>query len=101
MEGYMYILACGDGSYYTGSTIDLERRVKQHQSGNGANHTKKFPPVKLVYFEKYDRIDQAFYREKQIQNWSHSKKESLITNDLEKLRLSSKKKFFLNSRRKS
>lgn len=44
----------------------------------GANHTKKRLPVELKYFEKYDRIDFAFYREKQVQGWSRAKKEALI-----------------------
>lgn len=74
----MYILLCSDGSYYTGSTTNLELRLAQHQSGEGANHTKKRLPVQLLYFEEFDRIDEAFYREKQIQGWSRSKKEALI-----------------------
>lgn len=77
-RGWMYILECCDGSYYTGSTIDLERRLKQHQTGEGANHTKKRLPVQLVYSEEYQRIDTAFYREKQVQGWSRKKKEALI-----------------------
>ncbi len=78
MTGYMYILECSDGGYYTGSTNDLVRRLEQHQNGEGANYTKKRLPVNLVYYEEYDRIDQAFYREKQVQGWSRSKKEALI-----------------------
>ncbi len=78
MKGYMYILECSDGSYYTGSTTDLERRLAQHQAGEGANHTRKRLPVKLVYFEEYDRIEEAFRREKQVQGWSRKKKEALI-----------------------
>ena len=78
MKGYMYILLCANGSYYTGSTIDLERRLAQHQNGEGANHTKKHLPVNLVYYEEYPRIDTAFYREKQVQGWSRKKKEALI-----------------------
>lgn len=78
MKGYMYILLCADGSYYTGSTIDLDLRLQQHQAGEGANHTKKHLPVNLVYYEEYQRIDEAFYREKQIQGWSRKKKEALI-----------------------
>ncbi|MEI7425956.1 MAG: GIY-YIG nuclease family protein [Candidatus Moraniibacteriota bacterium] len=70
----MYILECADGSYYTGSTKDLEFRLAQHQSGKGANHTKKRLPVKLVYFEEYARIDEAFYREKQVQGGRREKK---------------------------
>lgn len=78
MKGWMYILECADGSYYTGSTNNLEFRLQQHQSGEGANHTKKHLPVNLVYFEEFDRIDKAFYREKQVQGWNRKKKEALI-----------------------
>jgi len=78
MKGYMYILECNDGSYYTGSTTNLELRLVQHQAGEGANHTKKRLPVQLVYYEEYGRIDEAFYREKQVQGWSRKKKEALI-----------------------
>lgn len=78
MKGFMYILLCADGSYYTGSTTDLERRLEQHQNGEGANHTKKRLPVSLLYYEEYSRIDEAFYREKQVQGWSRKKKEALI-----------------------
>ncbi len=77
----MYILECADGTYYTGSTIDLERRFEQHQNGEGANYTKKRIPVKLVYVEEFNRIDEAFYREKQVQGWSRAKKEALIDNN--------------------
>ncbi len=85
MKGWMYILECSDGSYYTGSTRNLERRFNQHQSGEGANHTKKRLPVKIVYTEEYNRIDTAFYREKQVQGWSRRKKEALIRGEYEKL----------------
>lgn len=85
MKGYVYILECSDGTYYTGSTIDFERRLNEHQSGKGANHTKKRLPVKLVYLEEYLRIESAFYREKQIQGWSRAKKEALMSGKLEEL----------------
>ena len=81
----MYILECADGSYYTGSTNDLDARVIEHQDGEGANYTKKRLPVKLVYFEEYDRIDDAFYREKQVQRWRRQKKEALINGEFQKL----------------
>ncbi len=85
MKGYMYILLCSDGSYYTGSTIDLERRLNEHQNGEGANHTKKRLPVSLLYYEEYSRIDEAFYREKQIQGWSRKKKEALMQGNIDLL----------------
>lgn len=78
MPGYTYILECSDGSFYTGSTKDIALRLEQHHKGKGANHTKKHLPVKLVYVEIFDRIDQAFYREKQIQGWRKDKKIALI-----------------------
>ena len=82
---HMYILECADGSYYTGSTWDLERRLWQHQNGEGANHTRKRLPIKLIYCEEYDRVDEAFYREKQVQGWSRRKKQALIEGSPEKL----------------
>ena len=85
MKGWMYILRCSNGNYYIGSTNNLDLRLAQHQSGEGANHTKKFAPVELVFFEEFSRIDQAFYREKQIQKWSRAKKEALISGSLEEL----------------
>jgi len=90
---YMYILECGDGSYYTGSTINLEKRLKEHQGGAGANYTIKKQPVELVYFEEYNRIDDAFYREKQVQGWTHAKKKALIDNNKPLLPVLAKKVF--------
>jgi len=78
---YMYILECNGGSYYTGSTKNLEKRLAQHQSGKGAKYTRSNLPVKLVYFEKYELITDAFHREKEVQGWSHRKKEALIEKD--------------------
>jgi putative endonuclease len=86
MKGYMYILECSDGSYYTGSTNNLELRLEQHQNGEGANHTRKRLPVKLLYVEEFQRIDHAFYREKQVQGWSRAKKEALISGASEELK---------------
>ena len=77
-KGYTYILLCYDETYYVGSTKNLEKRLAQHQSGNGAQYTARRLPVVLLYFEEYDRIDTAFYREKQIQGWSRKKKEALM-----------------------
>ena len=85
MKGWVYILECSDGSYYTGITNNLARRFTEHSSGEGANHTKKRLPVKFVYIEEYPRIDYAFYREKQVQGWSRKKKEALIFGDFTKL----------------
>ncbi len=80
-------------SYYTGSTINLIRRLRQHENGEGANYTRKHLPVKLVYFEEFERIDKAFYREKQIQGWSHAKKKALIARDQVRITELAKKEF--------
>ena len=97
MIGYLYILRCSDGSYYTGSTNNLERRLEEHRSGKGANHTKKHLPVELVYYEEFERVASAFYREKQIQGWSRKKKEALIQNRDNNLQLLSMAYRDLNS----
>jgi len=81
----MYILQCSDNSFYTGSTIDLEARLIQHENGDGAKYANSCLPVKLMYYEEYDRIDEAYYREKQIQGWSRKKKLALIEGNEEKL----------------
>ena len=87
-----YILLCSNGEYYVGSTIDLERRLKEHQSGNGGKFTKSHLPVKLVYTEEYQSIEQAFRRERQLHGWSRAKKEALIKGNLELLKELSKSK---------
>jgi putative endonuclease len=86
MEAYMYILKCVDDSYYTGSTNDLEARMEEHHAGRGANFTSERLPVMLVYCELFERIDEAWFREKQIQKWSRKKKEALIAGDKNQLR---------------
>jgi len=95
---WMYILECADGSYYVGSARNLDQRMIQHQSGKGSRYTSGRLPVKLVYGEEYDRIDDAYSREKQVQNWSRAKREALINGDYEKLPPLAKKKFEKNKK---
>lgn len=82
---YTYILRCEGNHLYTGSTKDISRRFAQHLAGEGANFTKKHKPIEIVYLEVFDRIDHAYYREKQIQRWSRAKKEALIERHFESL----------------
>jgi len=84
---YLYILECADGSFYTGSTNDLPCRLWEHQNGLGANYTKKRLPVNLVYAEEFERVDDAFYREKQVQGWSRAKKIALIQGDWDRVHI--------------
>ena len=90
---WMYILECADGSYYVGSTKNLERRISEHQQGLDAKYTSRRLPVKLVYGEEYDRVADAYAREKQVQGWRRAKREALINGDLELLPTLAKKVF--------
>ena len=90
---WMYILQCSDQSYYVGSTKDLERRLSQHQRGTGSRYTCGRLPIQLVYCEEYDRVTDAFYREKQVQGWTRRKREALINGSPELLPMFAKKIF--------
>ncbi len=78
---YMYILRCSDGSYYTGSTVDIERRLAEHQEGLGAEYTKHRRPVTIAFAQWHERVDDAFESEKRVQGWSRAKKEALMRGD--------------------
>lgn len=90
---WMYILECSDGTYYVGSTKDLEYRLSEHQEGKGAKYTARRLPVKLVFSEEYERVIDAYIREKQVQNWSRVKREALINSNEESLPKLAKKDF--------
>ena len=77
---YTYILECCDGSYYTGWTNNLEKRIADHNAGRGAKYTKSHLPVKLVYFETFDVKEEAMRREYQIKQMTRKQKEKLICN---------------------
>ena len=86
MKNYwVYILKCSDGSYYTGVTNDLERRVFEHNAGAGCSYTKSRRPVELVFSEVFGNILDAIAAEKQIKGWRRSKKEALINGDWDKI----------------
>jgi putative endonuclease len=78
----MYILRCADNSYYVGSTVNLEYRLRQHQDGRGAEYTKRRLPVELVYACEFARVVEAFAAEKKVQGWSRAKREALIAGEL-------------------
>jgi putative endonuclease len=75
---FVYMLRCRDGSYYTGSTRDLERRLLQHQAGEGAAYTRRRLPVELVYAIEFEHVHEAYALEKRIQGWGRAKREALI-----------------------
>jgi putative endonuclease len=93
---WMYILKCSDGSYYVGSTKNLDLRFSQHQNGKGSKYTSGRLPVELIYYEEYERVADAFYREKQVQGWTRRKREALINGNPELLPGLAKKVFDKN-----
>lgn len=60
---YTYILECSDGSFYTGYTNDLDRRVRVHNMGKGAKYTRARLPCRLVYYETFISKSEAMKRE--------------------------------------
>ena len=91
---WVYILRCADGSYYTGHTANLEKRIAEHQSGEGSAWTKRRRPVELVFSQEMPDHDSAFLAERQIKGWSRAKKEALITEQWDLLRWLAKKPAF-------
>jgi putative endonuclease len=83
MPFYVYILLCYDGSFYTGSTKDLDARTKMHQNGNGAKYTRSHKPERLAYFEQFDSRSEAMKREREIKKLNHQQKLDL-TNSKDK-----------------
>ena len=75
---YTYIVKCADGTFYTGWTTDVERRIKCHNDGKGAKYTKARRPVELVYYEAFETKEEAMSREYAIKHMKRSEKETLI-----------------------
>lgn len=79
MSHYVYILKCRDDSLYTGWTVDLEKRIAQHNQGTGAKYTRARGPVTLVHWETYETKEEALKREYQIKKLTRVKKIALIS----------------------
>ena len=91
---YVYILHCGDDTYYTGVTNNLKRREAEHIDGyNETSYTHNRQPVKLVFHEEFRYIDQAIAREKQLKKWSQKKKKALIHDYTDRLPTLASKRF--------
>jgi len=78
---YVYILKCADNTLYTGITIDVKRRINEHNHNNklAAKYTRVRRPVKLVYQEKLETRSIASKREVEIKKLKRREKEILIT----------------------
>jgi putative endonuclease len=80
-DHHVYVLECADGTYYTGYTTDVERRVAEHDAGDGAKYTRGRTPVSLVHVETYDSRSAAMSREHEVKTFSRARKERLVAGD--------------------
>ena len=79
---YTYIVKCSDGSFYTGWTNDLEKRIKAHNDGKGAKYTKSRRPVVLAYYEEFYTKEEAMRREWEIKQMTREQKMKMIREDI-------------------
>lgn len=79
---YVYILKCGDGTFYCGYTNDVEKRLEKHKSGKGAKYTRSRLPLEVVYIEEFDNKSDALKRECRIKSMTRLQKEKLIESSL-------------------
>jgi putative endonuclease len=77
-DHHVYVLECADGSLYTGYTTDVERRVAEHDAGEGAKYTRGRTPVDLVHVESHGSRSAALSREHEIKALSRRAKERLV-----------------------
>jgi putative endonuclease len=75
---FTYILLCADGSFYVGSTRDLEVRIDEHARGTADSYTISRRPVELVWFHEVERISDAALLERKLKGWRRDKKIALI-----------------------
>jgi putative endonuclease len=78
---WVYILRCVDGSYYTGHTDNLERRIAQYSAGECTGYTATHLPVKLAWSQECATREEALSAERQIKGWSRKKKEAMMRGD--------------------
>lgn len=76
---FVYLIECTDGSLYTGITIDVARRFREHASGMGGHYTRSRGALRIAYTEIHPNRSAASKREAQIKKWSRAKKLSLIS----------------------
>jgi putative endonuclease len=80
MTCFCYILECADGTLYTGWTVNIEKRLIQHNKGLGARYTRTRLPVKVVYIEEQPDKKTALKRERAIKALPRKKKQELFIN---------------------
>ncbi len=76
---HLYILRLSDDSLYTGITKDVERRIEEHEKGNGSKYVRSRLPCELVHVEEIGNRSEALKREAEIKKWDKEKKEKLVS----------------------
>lgn len=84
VKAYMYVVECCDGSYYTGYTTDVKKRVTVHNSGKGAKYTRARLPVKLIYAEGFTSKEEAMSAEALLKRKKRAQKESYLKENQDK-----------------
>jgi len=77
-DWFFYMVRCRDCSLYSGITVDIENRLREHNNGTGAKYTAARRPVTLVYCEKLGGVSEARKREAQVKRLPKARKERLI-----------------------
>lgn len=80
MSWYVYIVECSDGTLYTGTAVDVQKRIDKHNSGKGAKYTRARLPVKLKYSAKFDNRSLACKEECRVKKLGRIEKLQLINN---------------------
>ena len=83
-KAYMYVVECCDGTYYTGYTTDVKKRIAVHNSGKGAKYTRARLPVKLIYVEGFDSKEEAMSAEALLKRKKRPQKESYLNDNQNK-----------------
>jgi putative endonuclease len=75
---FVYVLRCADGTLYTGYTTDVERRVREHDAGDGAKYTRGRTPVACCHVESFDSKSAAMAREYELKQHTRAEKETVV-----------------------
>ena len=87
-RSYMYVVECRDGSYYTGYTTDIKKRLAVHNSGKGAKYTRSRLPVKLIYAEGFENKEAAMSAEALLKRKKRPQKEQFLSENQDRNLLS-------------
>ncbi len=87
MSFYVYMLRCVDYSYYIGHTDNLDHRMAQHEAGEIPGHTQGRRPLRLVFTQEFPTREEAIAAERKLKGWSRAKKEALILENWERVKL--------------